>query len=121
MNMLGGIGVSLLFVGFVYSGAATVRLYGRVFTSPEAKGASNAIDGYLAPVNLSSAEQLRRAMKDAKSESHDDVVLFSAAAPLSRQDLYQVYYSTSYALYPQRVWLATCVAEVRKYRHDSCS
>jgi hypothetical protein len=116
VNALGRISLGLLLAGFVYSGVATARLYGNVFTQPAAKGATNAIDDYLAPVNLASADALRRAMKDAKSQVDDDVVLFAANSPLSRQDLYQVYYSTSYALYPQRVWLATCEAEVMKYR-----
>ena len=57
-------------------------------------------------------QELQQAVQIARWSSDSDVVFLAEASALSRQDLYQVYYSTSYALYPRRVWLAAwCDAE----------
>ena len=97
----------MLVVGYVYSGIASIGLYRRLFARPIVVGASGPVDAYLAPVGLSSVQQLQHAVQRANWSSGSDVVFLAEASVLSRQDLYQVDYTTSYALYPTRVWLAS--------------
>lgn len=99
--------VIMLAVGFVYSGIASIGLYRRLLGRPGVAGVSSTVDAYLAPAGVSSAQELQQAVQIAKWSSDSDVVFLAEASALSRQDLYQVYYSTSYALYPRRVWLAS--------------
>jgi hypothetical protein len=71
---------------------------------------------------LSSAAALRDAVTAAKWPA-DANVLVVADRSLDRQTIYQTYYSTSYVLYPRRVWLVTtcdpAVAEAAIARYDA--
>lgn len=95
----------LLPAGFTYSGVATLRQYRDLFDEPATAGPSATIDAYLAPVQLSSGEELRRAVQRIwPSDEH--VVLLADASALSRQDIQQIYFATAYLLYPRTVSLA---------------
>jgi hypothetical protein len=112
----------VLCAGFLYSGFATLRLYGQVLQESVVTGPFGTIDGFLKPVNLSSGSQLRLAVERAGWPSDADVVLRAPDEVLSRQDLYQVYYSTSYLLYPRRVWLdSPSASDGPTGRHESGS
>lgn len=94
----------ILLAGFAYSGIATLRQYGVIFQKPAVVGPSATIDAYLAPVHLSSGEELRRAVGRMwrSGESIDLVVETSA---LSRQDTQQMFFAISYLLYPRPIAL----------------
>lgn len=113
MRPLVRLGIALLCAGFVYHGLASVRLYARFFARPRAITGSSAADEYLAPAHVSDGRALREALREAGSRASDDVAVL-ADPGISRQDIYQVYYAASYALYPQRVWLASSEDDVVK-------
>jgi hypothetical protein len=77
-------------------------------------GVSSSIDASFAPARLASAKELQAAVLRARWPLDADVVLVSVDSGLSRQDLYQVYYSASYALYPRRVWLANGPGDIAR-------
>jgi hypothetical protein len=93
----------MLVVGFAYSAAATVRETRKLFEIPATRGDSASADLYLQPVN-SSAEDLRRAVRSRWPER--SVVFLSAEPELSNDIVQQVYFTTSYLLYPTRVLLS---------------
>jgi hypothetical protein len=115
------VGAVMLYAGVLYAGIATVRLYGQVFTRPPA-GAASALDVYFAPTELSSASALEDAVLAAKWPADANVVVV-ADPSLDRQTIYQTYYSTSYVLYPRRVWLISAcdgeTAEAAIDRYDA--
>lgn len=115
------IGAAALCVGVLYTGAATARLYAEVFGRPRADNASH-LDAYFAPTRVTSAARLRDAVVAATWPSDADVLVV-ADPSLGRQTIYQTYYSTSYVLYPRRVWLLpTCDSETvdaAVARHDA--
>src|SRR5437773_1745658 len=82
-------------LGFAYSGAATVRLYRELFLAPPASGYNASVDGNLALVNLTSGEQLRAAVADARWPPNDDVVVVVASSNLSNTEVMRFYYSAS--------------------------
>jgi hypothetical protein len=96
-----------LCVGFAYSGAATVRLYTEALQKPAVAGPFGTLDAFLKPVNLSTGDPLSAAVRQANWPADADVVVVADRHDLPRQELYQVYYSVSYLLYPRRVWLAS--------------
>ena len=98
-------GTAMLCVGVLYTGVATIRLYGQVFARPQVLEAS-ALDAYLAPMRVRSAAAVRGAVLAANWPA-DANVLVVADPSLDRQTVYQTYYSTSYVLYPRRVWLVS--------------
>ena len=101
---------AMLCAGVLYAGVASIRLYGQVFAGPQARDES-AVDAYLAPMHVKSAAALRDAVLAANWPA-DANVLVVADQSLDRQTIYQTYYSTSYVLYPRRVWLVSaCDAE----------
>jgi hypothetical protein len=114
-------GTAMLCVGVLYTGIATVRLYGQVFTEPQDRGAS-ALDAYFAPMHVRSTAALRNAVLAAKWPVDADVLVV-ADRSLDRQTIYQTYYSTSYVLYPRRVWLVeSCdppMIDAAIARHDA--
>jgi len=97
----------LLCAGFAYSGLATVRLYTEVLQKPVVAGPFGTLDAFLKPVNLSRGDPLSAAVQHANWPADADVVVVADGHELPRQELYQVYYSISYLLYPRRVWLAS--------------
>ena len=96
-------GVATLCAGVLYGAVASVRLYGGVFERP-ASGSVFTPDEYLAVVDVS-GDDVSKAVAHAGWEGDATVVLLADDRTLNRQDIYQTYYSTSYALYPRRVWL----------------
>jgi hypothetical protein len=121
--------IGLLAAGFLYSGAATFRLYRELFSRPAAAGRNISIDRNLAVVNLSSGEQLRAAVDRAHWPQDEDVVVVDAGSTLSHSELTQFYYSASYLLYPRRVWLSHAphqpryvllVGRSNPFDHSSC-
>ena len=92
----------MLAAGFVYSGVATLRHLRGVFQVRAATGRSVSIDAYLAPVNLSSGEDLRRAAR-CLDPFTDEIVLLADGPALSRQELLQTSYAAGYLLYPHRI------------------
>lgn len=98
-------GTAMLCAGVLYAGVATVRLYGQVFTGPHDRGTS-ALDAHFATLHVKSAASLRDAVRAAKWPADADVVVV-AERSLARQIIYPTYYSTSYVLYPRRVWLVS--------------
>ena len=115
------VGTAMLCGGVVYSGLATVRLYGQVFARPSARAAS-ALDAYFAPTQVKSAAALRDAVLAANWPVNAAVVVI-ADPSLDRQTIYQTYYATSYVLYPRRVWLVSAcdakTAEAAIARYDA--
>jgi hypothetical protein len=97
----------LLCVGSAYSGAATVRLYTEALQKPAVAGPFGTLNAFLKPVNLSTGEPLSVAVQHANWPADAEVLVLAEEHDLSRQELYQVYYSISYVLYPRRVWLAS--------------
>jgi hypothetical protein len=94
----------MLAAGFIYSAAATYRHVRVLLQQARTSGPSASIDAYLAPVNLSSGEELRRSAR-CLWPSDKDLVLIGDASHLSMQDATQIYYATAYLLYPRRVVL----------------
>ena len=96
----------MLATGFAYSGVATVRqIYGLV-RLPAVAGRSATIDAYLAPANLESGEDLRRAVRSL-GPFGEEIVLLADGPALSPHDFQQISYATSYLLYPLRIVLRT--------------
>jgi len=114
-------GTAMLCAGVLYAGMATVRLYGQVFTGPQERGAS-ALDAYFAPMHVRSTAALRDAVLAAKWPVDADVLVV-ADRSFDRQTIYQTYYSTSYVLYPRRVWLVSscdpATIDAAIVRHDA--
>jgi hypothetical protein len=100
-------------LGFAYSGAATVRLYRELFLAPPASGYNASVDGNLVLVNLTSGEQLRAAVADARWPPNDDVVVVVASSNLSSTEVMRFYYSASYLLYPRPLWLTSAPRQAR--------
>ena len=98
--------LAALVVGFLYAGRATAIRYLEIFREPVASQPSASIDVHLEPARIASAEDLRREIAEAGWTSGEDVLVLAAASAMTREDLYQVYYSAGYLLYPSRVWLA---------------
>ena len=96
----------LLLVGFAYSGLATARQYRQIFRSEAVTSREATIDALIAPLQLSSGNDLRDSVLRAGWSVNDDVLILGAASAVSAQELQQIYYSTSYLLYPRHVWLA---------------
>jgi hypothetical protein len=92
-----------MFVGFCYSGMATVRLSWQLFRKPAASGPDATIDNLISVANVASGQALRDAVNGAGWPVTDDVVVVGDAA---NRDLAQIYQSASYLLYPRRLWLA---------------
>lgn len=98
--------LAALLAGFVYAGRATaIRCY-EILKDPVAPEPAASIDLYLELADVDGAQALRRRVIEAGWMPNDDVLVLAAASAISRQDLYQLYYSTGYVLYPSRVWLA---------------
>jgi hypothetical protein len=97
--------LALLLAGFLYSGRATAIRYYEILQSPPSTGPSATIDSHLKPARVLSGE-LRAAVLRAGWSTGDDILLLASASSLSVQELYQVYYSAGYLLYPSRVWIA---------------
>ncbi len=93
---------AMLAAGFVYSGVATVRGARDLFRVPAVSGDSFSIDAYLAPANLSSGAELRRAARCLGPIS-GEIVLLADVPALSPHDLQQISYAAGYLLYPYRV------------------
>src|SRR5688572_4726241 len=110
----------MLCAGFLYAGVATARLYGQVFAPAQHRQAS-ALDAYFAPMQVRAAA-LRDAVLAEKWPA-DANVLLVADGSLERQTTYQTYYSTSYVLYPRRVWLVSACdrrsIDAALARHDA--
>jgi hypothetical protein len=104
------VGTAMLLAGFAYTGVSSVRLYAQIFEEGARVSGGDSVDDLLAPANLSSGMQLKRAVSEANWLSGVDVVLIPSAQ-MPRHDVYQVYYSVSYLMYPTRVWLATTTCE----------
>ena len=98
--------LALLIAGFAYSGRATAIRYYELHQSPASIEPSATIDSYLKPARVSSGQALRDAVRRAGWSRQEDILLLASASSLSRQELYQVYYSAGYLLYPARVWIA---------------
>jgi hypothetical protein len=96
----------MLVAGFGYSGVATLRHLRRVFQVPAPAGRSASIDAYLAPVNLSSGEDLRRAVR-CLGTSTEEIVLLADNPTLSREGLLQFSAAAGYLLYPHRIVVVT--------------
>ena len=115
------VGTAMLCAGVMYAGVATVRLYAKVFARPQDRTAS-ALDAYFSPMEVRSAAGLRDAVLAAKWPV-DANVLLVADRSLDRQTIYQTYYSTSYVLYPRRVWLVSecdpATIDAAVARHDA--
>lgn len=98
--------VIMLVAGSLYAGQATVRRYVEIYRSPLRSDVSASIDRHLVPAGVT-AEELREAVERAGWQPGDDVLVVASERPATREDLYQVYYSTGYLLYPSRVDVAT--------------
>ena len=109
----------MLCAGVLYSGVASVGLYGRIFDQRSSRSVF-AADEYLRVVDVS-GDDVQKAVKHAGWPRDATVVLLADDRTLTRQDIYQTYYSTSYVLYPRRVWLqpgcglASAQSAARKY------
>ena len=97
----------MLAAGFVYSGVATIGHLRRVVQVPPAESRSASIDPYLAPANLSSSEDLRRAVRCLRGPLTDEILLLADGPALSDEHLVQISYAAGYLLYPQRVRVVT--------------
>ncbi|MCM3880891.1 MAG: hypothetical protein ND807_12355 [Vicinamibacterales bacterium] len=108
MRRLPPIAVSLvvmLLLGFARSGLATGRLYLELFSAPAASGPAATIEGYLSPLNLGSADELRHAVKRARWRDDADISMIVDPASFLAGERSQLHMATSYALYPARVFL----------------
>lgn len=98
--------LAALVAGFLYAGRATAVRYYEIFREPAAGQPSASIDIHLEPAGLAGADDLRRAVAEAGWGPGEDILVLAASSAITRQDLYQLYYSTGYLLYPSRAWLA---------------
>ena len=97
---------AMLLAGFVYAGRATAVRYAEIFRDPVHPDPSASIDIHLKPTGIVGADHFRQAIDEAGWTSGEDVLVLAAASAITRQDLYQFYYSVGYLLHPARVWLA---------------
>jgi hypothetical protein len=95
---------AVLMAGFLYAAPATALRYAALVTSDFVAHDASSIDTFLGPAQITSA-QLRGAAKIAGWREGDEVVVVADRA-ISREQLYQVYYSAGYVLYPIKVRLA---------------
>jgi hypothetical protein len=95
---------AMLAAGFIYSAVATWRNVHLLLQQAPSTGQSASIDAYLAPVNLSSGDELRRAAR-CLWPANKDIVLIGGRPSFSAHDATQIYYATSYLLYPRRIVL----------------
>ena len=95
---------AVLTAAFLYAARATALRYVDLMTSEYVAHDSSSIDTFLGPAQITSA-QLRGAAKSAGWREGDEVVI-AADHAISREDVYQVYYSAGYVLYPIKVRLA---------------
>jgi hypothetical protein len=93
----------LLAAGCAYSGVATFRLVHQLFRQPAADGPSATVDAFLAPVNLSSAAPLRRAVR-CLWPSREEIAVVGDGS-LTTQEMTQIYYVAGYLLQPHRILL----------------
>jgi hypothetical protein len=91
--------------GFAYAARATALAYAAMIASPFVAHDSSSIDTFLRPARITSS-QLRRGVTAAGWRSSDEVFVLPANGAMSREDVYQVYYSAGYVLYPMKVRLA---------------
>jgi hypothetical protein len=111
--------IALLAIGFAYAGAATARRYGEIHRSSAPRSVNGSIDVHLAPARITSADALRYAVAEAGWLPGEDVVVLARASAVTRGELYQVFYSTAYLLYPTRVWVgAWCDARATQAQCD---
>ena len=111
--------IALLAIGFVYAGAATARRYVEIYRSPAPRSVNASIDAHLAPARIASADALRHAVAEAGWLPGEDVVVLARASAVTRGELYQVFYTTGYLLYPTRVWVgAWCDARATQAQCD---
>ena len=98
--------MAMLVAGFVYAGRATFVRYAEIFQDPVDARPSASIDIHLKPTGIAGADHFRHAIGEAGWTSEEDVLVLAAASAITRQDLYQFYYSAGYLMHPARVWLA---------------
>lgn len=87
--------------GFAYAGVGSVVKYREIFASPVGASPSASIDEQLAPAGMS-ASDLRGAARQGRFAG-GRVVVRAADPETTREELYQVYYSAGYLLYPTAV------------------
>jgi hypothetical protein len=92
----------MMLAGFVYAARATAVRYVEIFRSPFAPHPAASIDEFLEPAHTTAAA-LRRGAACAGWRPEDAIVVVAADPAISREDLYQVYYSAGYLLYPSTV------------------
>src|SRR5689334_7694958 len=73
--------------GFLYSGVASIRLLRELFQRAPSPGRTASVDAYLAPVNLSSSGEFRRAVRCLWPS--DDAIDVVGEAPLSQLQIQQ--------------------------------
>jgi hypothetical protein len=111
--------IALLAIGFVYAGGATVRRYVAIHRSPVPRTVNASIDAHLAPARIASADALRHAVVAAGWLPGEDVVVLARASAVTRGELYRVFYTAGYLLYPTRVWVgAWCDARATQAQCD---
>jgi hypothetical protein len=111
--------IALLAIGFLYAGAATARRYIEIYRSPAPRSVNASIDAHLEPARIASANTLRQAVAEAGWLPGEDVVVLARASAVTRGELYQVFYTTGYLLYPTRVWVgAWCDARATQAQCD---
>jgi hypothetical protein len=111
--------IALLAIGFLYAGAATVRRYIEIYQSPVPRSVNASIDAHLAPARIAGADALRHAVAEAGWLPGEDVLVLARASTVTRGDLYQVFYTTGYLLYPTPVWIgAWCDARATRAQCD---
>ena len=91
--------------GFLYAARATATSYVAIVTSPFAADDSSSIDTFLRPAHINSA-QLRGGVQTAGWRQAEEIVVLAADEAMSREEVYQVYYSAGYLLYPVKVRLS---------------
>ncbi len=97
----------LLIVGFGYSAMATAREYRALLEQSAAAGPSATVDAYFEPVGIADSELLRRALKDAGWASAAEIAMVIDPSFYTPSQRNQLFFATSYLLYPARVSLKT--------------
>jgi hypothetical protein len=98
--------VAVLTGGFVYSAAASVREYRKLFQRAPAIGPSASVDALLRPLQIESAEAFRAAVKQPGWSHQDEVVIVVRHPDMSAQEMRQLNFAAAYLLFPKRIRLA---------------
>ena len=103
-RLLSRVIVVMLVVGFVYSGAATLRLSKEWWSKALPAEPDATIDETLSITGIRTGAELRQAVTKAGWGPHDEVLVLGATSRVSANDLTQIRFSASYLLYPRAVW-----------------